>query len=363
MLSESRICFVVPSLSEGGAERVVSVLASELAEQGYPVEVIIYYRCENEYPISDKVKLVSLTDGDEDDYHKIGFKARIKQIGEHIKAFGPDYTIPFLPHVGLHTFLACIGYKTKIIQTIRIAPNISPKSRPQRMIRNYMVRRSYKTLAQTEEQRLYFSKRVRKKVFVLPNPVYGGFFEEERIQHEKIRNIVSVGRLTEQKNFPLIIDAVIDLHSKYPDIRLDIYGDGELRDQLERYIREHGGSEYCHLRGRSSDLINVYGKCDAFVLPSDFEGMPNSLMEAMACAVPCISTDCETGPSDLIESGRNGILIPVGSKEKMIEALEWMIDRPQDAYAMGLKARETTAQQFSAKKIVEKLLLNLEDKR
>ena len=226
-----------------------------------------------------------------------------------------------------------------------------------------MVRRSYKTLAQTEEQRLYFSKRVRKKVFVLPNPVYGGFFEEERIQHEKIRNIVSVGRLTEQKNFPLIIDAVIDLHSKYPDIRLDIYGDGELRDQLERYIREHGGSEYCHLRGRSSDLINVYGKCDAFVLPSDFEGMPNSLMEAMACAVPCISTDCETGPSDLIESGRNGILIPVGSKEKMIEALEWMIDRPQDAYAMGLKARETTARQFSAKKIVEKLLLNLEDKR
>ena len=106
-------------------------------------------------------------------------------------------------------------------------------------------------------------------------------------------------------------------------------------------------------------MINVYGKCDAFVLPSDFEGMPNFLMEAMACAVPCISTDCETGPSDLIESGRNGILIPVGSKEKMIEALECKIDRPQEAYTMGQKARKTAEQLFSAHIIVERLISSL----
>lgn len=351
--SKSKICFVVPSLSDGGAERVVSVLASELARQGNPVEVIIYFRCENEYPISDKVKLVCLSDGDEKAYHKIGFKEKIKKLRGIISESEPEYIIPFLSHVALHTALACRGMKVKMIQTIRNAPERSPSSKYQRVIRDYLVGRSYKTLAQTEDQKNYFSKKAQKKIFVLPNPIFGSFFEQTRTRRGEIKNIVSVGRLVEQKNFPLIIDAVISLHSKYPDIKLDIYGAGGLQDTLNNYIRDNGGSEFCKLRGRSNDLLNVYAESDVFVLSSDFEGMPNSLMEAMASALPCISTDCETGPGDLIESGKNGILVPVNSREKMTEALERMINNPESAYYMGLKARETTARKYSAETIAK----------
>ena len=357
--SDYRICFVVPSLSSGGAERVVSVLSSELAEQGYPIEVIVYFRNDEEYPISDKVKLVCLSGGNEQNYKKIGFKEKIRKLRNIIKDFEPEYIIPFLPHVGVHVALATLGMKKKIIQTIRNAPEFSPPSKLQRIMRNFLVRCSYKTLAQTEEQKAYFPKSVQNKIFILPNPIFGGFFNEERIKHNRIRKVVSIGRLTEQKNFPLVIDAVVALRGKFPDIELDIYGEGELRESLEKYIRESKGEEFCRLKGRSNDILTVYKQSDVFVLSSDFEGMPNSLMEAMAAGVPCISTDCETGPRDLIKSGENGILTPIRSKEKMIEALEWMLNNPEEASNMGIKARETVEKKYGAKTIAKKLLENI----
>lgn len=357
--SDWKICFVVPSLSSGGAERVVSVLASELARQGYAVHVIKYFEAENEYPICDQLNVICLSGGDENAYEQIGFKDKISRLRKAIKALAPDYIIPFLPHVAVHVALACVGLRIKMVQTIRVAPNIAPASKLQRLIRNALVMCSFKTFAQTGEQKAYFPKMIHNKIFVLPNPIYQGFLNEDRPIHHTIRRVVSVGRLTEQKNFPLVIDAVIELRARYHDLDLDIYGEGELRPVLEEYIQSKGAGGYCHLRGRSEALLTVYRESDVFVLPSNFEGMPNALMEALATGIPCISTDCETGPRDLIQSGESGFLIPVNSREKLVESLEWVINHPEEAHEMGRKAKYTMAQKFGARTISETLLMNL----
>ena len=361
--SEWKICFVVPSLSSGGAERVVSVLASELANQGCQVHVIKYFEADNEYPISEKLKVTCLSGGDENTYKRIRFKEKIATLRKLVKNIEPDYIIPFLPHVAVHVALACACMRIKMVQTIRNAPNIAPAPRMQRWIRNALVVCSYKTFAQTSEQKDYFPKIIHKKIFVLPNPIYEGFLNEDRSVHHKIGKIVSVGRLAEQKNFPLVIDAVAELKTRYTDLELNVYGEGELKEELEKYIQNKGASEYCHLCGRSDALLMVYRDSDVFVLPSNFEGMPNALMEALATGIPCISTDCETGPRDLIQSGKSGFLIPVNSREKLVESLEWIINNPEEAHKMGQRAKFTTIQKFSARTISESLLMNLSSKR
>lgn len=350
-----KICFVVPSLSSGGAERVVSGLASQLVDDGYEAFVIKYFSCEHEYPISPALKVVCLSNGNEEQYNKISMQHKIMELRRVIKAEKPDYIIPFLPHVAFHVHLACLGLGIKEIQTIRVAPNVAPSSKVLRRIRDYLVDSTYATFVQTESQKRYFKKKTQNKIFVLPNPIANEMFDADVQYPDRLSKIVSVGRLSKQKNFPLIIDTVKRIRDKGRDVELAIYGDGELREALQEYIDNIGAAEYCKLCGRSNHVVDVYANNHVFVLSSDFEGMPNALMEAMAAGLPCISTDCETGPSDLIDEN-NGILVPVGNIEKMEEALLYLLDNPQAAADMGKNAHSFMQSEYSAKRILERLI-------
>lgn len=125
----ARICFVVPSLSSGGAERVVSVLASQLARDGYSIAVIKYFDTMRDYPIDNRVQVLCVAGGDEKKYRSIPFIPKIKKLRELLEKTNAQYVVPFLPHVSVHTFLAGLGLNIKWIQTIRNAPNVSPASR------------------------------------------------------------------------------------------------------------------------------------------------------------------------------------------------------------------------------------------
>ena len=108
--------------------------------------------------------------------------------------------------------------------------------------------------------------------------------------------------------------------------------------------------------GRTKDLPEKYAASDAFVLNSDFEGQPNALMEAMFAGLPCISTDCPDGPSDLIEDGVSGLLVPVGDREAMRDALVFMMKHPVQANDMGKKAKAFMTENFNAKAIAQRFV-------
>lgn len=341
-----KICFVIPSFSFGGAERVVTVLASQLASDGYDIAIIKYFETANEYPTSEKVEVFCVSQGTETLYHELSFVERIRRIRKILKQIRPNYIVPFLPHVAAHVFLAGIGLRIRMVQTIRVAPNVAPASHLLRCIRNVLVAISYVTFVQTEKQKAYFPTWMQRRIVVLPNPVSQAMIETNPRYHGEIIRIVSVGRLTEQKNFEMLIEAVANISKMGYPVKLNIYGEGELKQSLQALIDSLCCQNVCQLRGRTNNVPKVLGAADLFVLASNYEGMPNALMEAMAVGLPCISTDCETGPGDLLGAGR-GILVPVNDRNAMTKAIQLLMDEPQKAAEMGCRAKEYMREQYS----------------
>lgn len=346
--------FVIPSLNFGGAERVVSILSSELVKKGLESTVLIYFKTNNEYRVHENVKKVYLSDGYESDYDKMNYYKRLFGIRKIIKSEKPDYVIPFLPHVCIQTTFSLLFLKFKIIQTIRNNPIDSPKNKYQRKLRDFLINHSDKTIVQNETQKQYFDKKVHKKIYVLPNPVRDDLFDVEKNKTDEKFIIASAGRLNYQKNFKMLIDSVENICKDNDNVILQIYGDGELKDELQSYINEKSLQKSVFLMGRTNDMKTMLSSIDLYILSSNFEGMPNSLMEAMAAGVPSISTDCPTGPADIITDGENGFLVPVDDSISMEKAIKKMMNSNMDLIAKN--GRAFVKKNYSPEKIVRKLI-------
>lgn len=312
--------FVVPSLSNGGAERVVSILSSELSKTKEETCVLVYWKTDFDYPVSEGVNKINLSGGDYKAYQRLSPFHRLKLIRKVIKDFKPDFIIPFLPHVCLHVSLAAIGLRCTVLQTIRNNPLESPPGKLRRWIRDLQVKTSKCTIVQNNEQLNYFPKKYRNKLQVIPNPIADDFFNKKRSSPNDKFLVVTVGRLTEQKNFSMLIRSFAEFAKCYNNVELDIYGEGELRDRLQQEIIFYEAEEQIKLCGRTNKLPAILAQSSLFVMSSNFEGMPNSLMEAMAVGIPVISTNCPTGPKELIGDNERGLLIPVNNNEELTKA-------------------------------------------
>lgn len=340
-----RILFVVKKLSDGGAERVVSVLASKLAEDGNDVYILVYFPTTNEYLTNNLVKKVYMTK-DENEYQMLGFGSKIALIRRKLKGIQPDFVIPFLYFVGVHVQLAHYGLKGKVVQTVRNDPRSVPEDRVERLIRDITYSFMWRGFVQNRRQLEYFPRFIQKKLVVLPNPVSEQFLNIVRPER-KLFTILAAGRLQRQKNFPMLIRAAKLLKEKGYNFRICIYGEGELAEELNSFIAEYDVAGYCMLCGRSNNMSATYQEADVFVMTSNFEGMPNALMEAMASGLPCISTDCPTGPSELIENGVNGFLIEMDNHEQLANKIEDYFNNEEIARMFGKRAKNQIMLKYS----------------
>ena len=191
---------------------------------------------------------------------------------------------------------------------------------------------------QTEEAKKFYDKSLNGCGIVIPNPL---IIDNMPAPYTGVREkrIVTVGRLKPQKNQKLLIEAFALIYQNYPDFTLEIYGDGVLNQELQNIIDRKKLSNIVFLRGNVDDVFQKIIKASIFVMSSDYEGMPNALIEAMALGLPCISTDCPCGgPRYLIKSGVNGLLCNVNDVESLKMAFISMLDVPQKAKEMGIKA-------------------------
>ncbi len=355
-----KILFIVPTLSGGGAERVVSVLSDELSKQGYDVALLLSMRKEREYYLNPDVRLfVDETYNNNKGNPISRTYSRIKKARRVVKEFKPDVVIPFLPSIMRDAYIATRGIKTVFVGTMRNAPiGLSAFAIK---IQDYVFKHSDIIYLQTDEQRKYLPRKALKKSFVLPNPVSAALLPVVwgRPQNDFIQ-LVSLGRLTEQKNYAMLIEAAEIVHEKHPNIRLNIFGQGPLQDSLQALINNWDANNYITLCGRTNNPVEELIKSDVFVFSSNYEGMPNALMEAMAVGMPCISTDCPTGPRELIGNDERGLLIPVGDSQSMADAIISLIENPAMAEEMGKNAKQYVASSFSPASIAHRLILNLE---
>ena len=232
--------FVTNSLSSGGAERVVSILASGMAEKGYDVNLILYERMKNEYPISDKVKLHLLPKRNGE--NKIYYYARKFSImRKMIHEIGPDIIIPFLPDQVNHFYLASRFMKIPFIFTVRNNPFLYPESKMMRWIGKIVALISTGIFLQTEEQAEFFPEFARKKMIVVPNPVSNVLIDCHYQRREFITEIATFGRLSAQKNQRLLIQAFAMVYKTKKSLRLNLYGEGEEENNLKLFLRRQKG--------------------------------------------------------------------------------------------------------------------------
>lgn len=357
---KKKVLIAISSLSGGGAERVVSVWAGQLADKGHNVSLFVLSRQKDEYPISNKVRIYSCGETT-NEYLAKPYSRRYKEIRNIIREISPDYMVSFLFNTQFWMFIASIGLGIRRIETIRINPWILTKyySRVKRLLLQIFYTSAYKIVLQASDQKLWFSKRNQKKCVLIPNPIsdiYNNSYREEI--STQVVNFIAAGRIDPQKNYPMMIDAFAKAVKQYPNIRLQIFGKGDTdyTQMLQNKINSLEMQNNIFLMGRSVTIHEEYKKNDVFLMSSDYEGLPNALMEAMASRLICISTDCKTGPRDLINEGVSGYMVPVGDSKALTEVIINVINMSyEERVAMADAARNRVMTYCSEESSLNKL--------
>ncbi|NFO31263.1 glycosyltransferase family 4 protein [Clostridium botulinum] len=316
-----KIVFFIGGLGGGGAERVVCNLSDYLSKKN-DVTILTLSSIKSIYKINQKVTHINLENDKKIKLFLLKNTYRIYNLYKFIKIKEYDIIITFLPIPSFIMLLFRSIIKAPILVSVRNDPKIEYKSKYMNLIMKWLYPRADGFVFQTEEAKNYFKNIINNNYDIIPNPINKEFLIDPFCgEREKV--IVSVGRLVAQKNHILLINAFSEICNKYPEYKLIIYGDGELRDKLEQRIEELNLNNRVILPGNVENVPKHIYKASLFILSSDYEGMPNALMEAMALGLPVISTDCPCGgPNFLIKHGINGILIPVGNSKELVSAID-----------------------------------------
>jgi glycosyltransferase involved in cell wall biosynthesis len=353
-----KILFVIGDLKYGGAERVVTNLVNSLCEYEHNIYVLVFNDGETDYKISNKAKIIIANKNTRNKFTT--FFSTIKYIRRLLKEVKTDVVVSFLSDNNIYTLISSLGLKKKIIISERNDPHKTPSQWYYRFLRKIMYPLSNGFVFQTDDAKKYFPKKIQNKSVIIENPVALHSKDFKDIYNDSPRNIVTVGRLSKQKNQLMLINVFSRLIKLYPEISLTIYGVGELKNQLKAAIHENNLKSKIILMGKERDLISKLKDYDLFVLNSNFEGIPNALLEAMSVGLPCISTDCPIGgPRSLIDDQINGILIPVQDEDKLFEAIKKVIDTKNLAQNLGTEAKKVNIK-YNIEKITFKWLEYIE---
>lgn len=327
----------------GGAERVAVSLSNWLANKKNDIGIISMDCNKSSYEVNSNVQLYINVNKLEKGRFK-GFLQRYKYVSKILSDSKPDvifsvfYTcaiIPIIYKIIHHNKKICI------ISSERCNPNSPDRKKNRKLMYNAIVKLCDGFIFQTERVKSLYSKDIQKKGVVIYNPISNPLLEKIKYipVSNKEKTISSMGRLENQKAFDILIKAFKLVIMKHPDYRLFIYGEGSERIKLEKLIDEFNLNNKVILYGNCSNALIEISKSRVFILSSRYEGMPNSLLEAMGAGVACISTNCEFGPAEIIDDGKNGFLVPINDYKTIAEKINYLLDNESIIEKIGLKAK------------------------
>lgn len=323
-----RIVFIVRYLSDGGAERVTSLLSNGMAAAGHEITVISFRRVEEEYQLDDQVRLVYVPEG--------SFLSRAKLLRDLVGFFAPDCVISLGSKYDLMWAAGLFG-KGRVILSERNDPG---RKQPvlKRAFTWLCYHRAWGVVFQTPYASDYFKRGIQHRA-VIANPAPTGLPSWDAKRHDK--TVINCCRLIEQKNLSLLLRAFAVFYKTHPNYQLAIYGDGNLSDRLQELASELGIRDVFKLNPYSAEVHYYVAQSAMFVSSSDFEGISNSIIEALCMGVPTISTDSHGGGSRmLLEDGDCGVLVPCGDVCALAAAMSRIADDEEYAQELSRQARE-----------------------
>lgn len=317
----------------GGAERQLITLANQMASRGHEVHMILLADNKICYKVDSQVKIHSLLNIEKGNTISKIVRRRRALIAK-LKELHCDIIVNF--NFQSAYFLAFENKKKigNVVYCERGDPDDKEYNGFMGLVRYFVLPHIDGYVFQSEGARDFFNcKHVLNNCYVIPNACFSKY---EPFKGVRRKVIVTVGRLSHQKNQTLLINAFAKCANRIPDYNLEIIGEGELKCELQHLINTLGLKERIKLKGTFDNVSNVIRNASLFVLSSDYEGIPNALIEAMSLGLPCISTDCKPGGArTLITNGVNGIITPWRDEKKLSDAILFMILNPSEANRIG----------------------------
>lgn len=325
-----KIVIIIGSAGLGGLERVSLSLMKWLnAQRGCHATIVALSKTKNNrYNIED------------DTFVELEGSNTVKMLRKYIKHEGPDIVLTMSVPLCLYTVPALLGLGVKHVISERNDPAHFAGKTITKLLARTLMRIADGYVFQTSQAQQFYGGSIAKKSVIIHNPLLKIPNEILETKYEERRKeIVTVGRLNKQKNQQLLIEAFASLNKDISDYTLIIYGEGPERDNLQKIIDEKELQQRVFLPGSTNDILCKIKDATMFVLSSDFEGMPNALMEAMSLGIPCISTDCPCGgPRELIRLEENGILVPVNDKDALVCAMKKLLENVELREKIGNNA-------------------------
>ena len=328
-----KITFFIGSMNRGGAERVISILSRSYAERGYETDIIMLLSDEVGYSLHPNTRILNFSGSTSSRIKRLPYW--VKKIRNYVKEVKPDVIVSFVARINVIVYLATLGMKKRLIVSERNDPRYDGRSFITDIATKAIYPKVNSVVFQTKRAKEYFKNL--KNGVIIPNPIN----VECSAINETGGKIVTVGRLAPQKNQKMLIEAFSKVTEKYPDAFLEIYGEGDLRDELALYISNLGLADRIKLMGNVTDIHSKISDASIFCLPSDYEGLSNALLEAMMVGLPCITTDC-AGADEYIEDGVNGFIVEVGDSDSFADRLDTMLSNEELRKSFAKKAKETS---------------------
>lgn len=369
-----QIVLIVGHYKNGGVSMRATNLANEFGRRGYPVTILVTKDIGEKifFELHKNVKLVSLSQFIKENCansiiinetikqeQQIRNKKRIRYISRFIPKwdrklemqirqirlggsirkyllFNADaILIPFGLAYYEQTIYAAKELNCKIIYAERNAPQLElPKDKVRAEQLLEILSEADGAVFQTDDEKVFYKDYIDKNTAVIHNPIKKNLPKPHQGERRKV--IANYCRIAPQKNLKLLIDAFAKLHEEFSEYILEIYGNAvedseeRLRDELKAYIETIGLKGYVYILPPAADVHWKVRDCAMFVSSSDFEGLSNSMIEAMAIGMPCVCTDCLGGGArEMIVHEENGILVPMNDVEALYQGMRRMIVEPE----------------------------------
>jgi GalNAc-alpha-(1->4)-GalNAc-alpha-(1->3)-diNAcBac-PP-undecaprenol alpha-1,4-N-acetyl-D-galactosaminyltransferase len=348
-------------MTTGGAERVAATLANAWAEQGRSVWIVSSFIDSRVvgYRLHPQVSVVFLADLLPSSGRGIVPKVITKlfALRRLVAKIKPDVVISFLTNVNVVSLAALARSGVPLVISERVDPAADVElSRTLRIARALLYRLAAALVVQTASAATHYRERVRvlPPIVTISNPLPRELAKHtERARQEgEGRRIIAMGRLTPQKSYATLIRSFARAFAEDRTWRLQIWGEGPQRDELQRLIASLGLRERVSLPGLTDSPWAVLAAAQIFALTSKYEGFPNAMLEAMACGLACVAVDCPSGPRELAEGGAAALLIPRGDVDLLADALRRLAFDAEIRGALGARAAEFVRREFSEESIL-----------
>ncbi|MDR1472215.1 MAG: glycosyltransferase [Synergistaceae bacterium] len=351
-----KLLFYITRNNNGGAERVMTNLANEMARRGHSVAFVVAFTTESDYALERGVRLYDMKinhRGSTPQKLICAFK-RTVALRRVIKREEPDAVITFLPYSVVTAALATRFLKTTLIGSVRCDPSISfNKNAVTRFGARFIYSLADGCVFQTKQALEWFPKKMRDRSKVIGNLIDRRFFHTSLTPERS--GIIGVGRLSKEKRWDVAIKAFSMVADRY-DGSFTIYGrdeNGNL-DGLRRLARELNLADRVVFAGSVFNIERKLRESRLFVLSSESEGMPNALLEALAVGLPCVTTAFAGGECEFVDNNANGLVVPVGDASVLAEAMIEVLSDDELAERLGRNAKSSSALRYDPDAVCEK---------